>query len=108
MTKRTAVSLAAKSQRMFELISERTNFAELVNREEWTEIKKMICSSLNAYAQNQELIRELVEALKAERQMRKASPPKKLDEELCWRDNDEKADRMAVAALAKATQQLGG
>lgn len=49
-----------------------------------------------------ELIKELVKALKAQMQMRNMKHPRKLEEELCWRDNDDLANKWAVEALAKA------
>lgn len=42
----------------------------------------------------------LVEALKAQMQMRDMARPKKLDEALSWRDNDDLANKLATEALS--------
>lgn len=44
-------------------------------------------------------IERLREALIAQMKMRDMNHPTKLDEALCWRENDELADRLARAAL---------
>lgn len=54
---------------------------------------------------NTALINELVEALEAMVVvMDRGGQPRKLDEALTWRQNDEKARAMAAAALAKAKE----
>ena len=57
--------------------------------------KKLASSQLSAKAMR--------EALEAVLVMWHAKPPRKLDEHLCWRDNDEKAQRMADEALSHPT-----
>ena len=49
-----------------------------------------------------ELIKELVKAVKAQMQIRDMKKPTKLDEALCWRDNDDLANKCAVEAIARA------
>ncbi len=48
----------------------------------------------------EQIMEMLVKALKAEIQMRDFSKPKKLDEALAWRDNDELAHKWSSEALA--------
>lgn len=54
----------------------------------------------------EELGGQLVEALEAVFTMGHADPPRKLDDALTWRANDDKAHALYVAAIAKAKDVL--
>jgi hypothetical protein len=43
---------------------------------------------------------KIAEALKAQRQMRDMNKPRKLDEAISWRDNDDLAEKLTAEALA--------
>lgn len=61
-----------------------------------------IVRAVNAYEKDQEIIKDLLKALKAQIQMRDTTKPTKLQEALCWRDNDDLANKYAQEAIAKA------
>lgn len=61
-----------------------------------------IVTACNAYQKNLEIIADLLRALKAQIQMRDTTKPTKLQAALCWRDNDDIANKLAQEAIAKA------
>lgn len=61
-----------------------------------------IVCAVNAFEKDQEIIRDLLKALKAQMQMRNMTKPTKLDEAMCWRDNDDLAEKWALEAITKA------
>lgn len=60
-----------------------------------------IIRAVNEYQKDKEIIADLLKALKAQIQMRDTSKPTKLQVALCWRDNDDLANKWAHEAIAK-------
>lgn len=70
--------------------------------------RKLLCSMLNSVSaltaecdSLRAVVDELAKALRAKMQMSNTAKPTKLEAAWTWRENDEKADRMARAALTK-------